>query len=95
MADTFVKIPTEILARTDLTAAAKLVYAVLADRARDTGRSWAGTRRFSTDCGISRSTVVDSLALLEKLGLIDAERRGVGKTTIYHPTGPKTSPEPD
>lgn len=39
----FYKLPQDIAARSDLTASAKIVYAVIRDRIGQNGKSWPGS----------------------------------------------------
>ena len=67
---TFAKLPHNILSRTDLAPAAKLVFAIIADRIGDNGEAWPGLRKLATDCGISPATAAKATKCLEAVGLI-------------------------
>ncbi|MDM8008613.1 MAG: helix-turn-helix domain-containing protein [Phycisphaerae bacterium] len=69
----FVKVPIEILARKDLTPAAKLVLAVVADRIGENGRAWPGIRRLGEDCGLGRNAALRSIQELEAVELLIVE----------------------
>lgn len=72
----FVKMPVEILERTDLSPSAKLVYGALLDRIGGNGVAWPGVRKLAATCGLSPTTVQDSIRRLEASGLISVERSG-------------------
>jgi hypothetical protein len=86
----FVKLPRELLERTDLTPAAKLVYAEIRDRLGDNGEAWPGLRRIAKGCGLGRSTVDGCIDQIEAAGLLVVERpRGnpAGTTNRYRLPG--------
>jgi DNA-binding transcriptional MocR family regulator len=68
----FVKLPIAILRRKDLTASAKLVYAILAYRGRS-GRACPSIRRLADDLGMSDRTVKDAIAALCEAGLLTVD----------------------
>ena len=67
-------IPAEIMGRKDLSAAAKLLYAVLVYRQGCNEHSWAGVRRLAKDMGCSTTTIERSIDQLEKAGLVVVTR---------------------
>jgi len=69
----FVKLGRELLKRRDLTAADKLVFAMLAERIGMNGEAWPGNRRLGKDCGLPKSTVADSIQRLERLRMIEVD----------------------
>jgi len=80
-ADGYVRVPTAILNRRDLTPADKLVFAVVADRIGENGRCWPGVRRLAADCGLGTGTAAAAVKRLEAAGLIHREPgRGQGTT---------------
>ena len=83
MAEAFAKLPKAILARADLTPAAKIVFAVLQDRQGANGKSWPGERRLAADCGLGLGTVCACVRQLEAAGLVAVDRRGRGKGNHY------------
>lgn len=73
------KMDYDVTARTDLTATAKLVYGILADHARSTGKAWPGRRRLARLAGCSPETIRVSLAQLMEAKLI--EKDGTGRAS--------------
>jgi DNA-binding Lrp family transcriptional regulator len=71
------KLPVHVAKRTDLSPAAKLVYAAILDRIGDNHECWPGIRRLANDCGLSPTTVVEAARKLEAVGLL----------TVDHVTG--------
>lgn len=64
------KMDANITARTDLTANAKLVYAILQDHARRTGEAWPGRRRLARLAGCSPETIRTALVQLVEAQII-------------------------
>ena len=62
------------MALKDLSATAKLLYAVLAYRQGCNEHSWAGVRRLAKDMGCSTTTIERSIDQLEKAGLVVVTR---------------------
>jgi len=79
----FVKLPRRLLCRGDLSLAAKVVLAVIADRAGVNGRAWPSIRSIAQDTAISPATVKRALGALRRLGLVRTESRGVGRSLAY------------
>lgn len=73
---TWAKADIALLARPDLSAAAKIVYVVLADRQAENGSTWPSIRRIATDCGISSVTAQRAIRKLREAGLITVESAG-------------------
>jgi hypothetical protein len=97
MADKFYKLSQELAARPDLSASAKVVYSVLADRMGQNGEAWPGHRRLAKDTGLHRETVKESIARLVATGLLSVEKRGNGQVNHYWllgETGRKNQPVP-
>jgi len=86
MPERFFKLPQALTTRRDLTSSDKLLYAVLADRMGDSGKCWPGVRTLAGQTGLCRDAVADSVARLERAGVIQVERRGPGQTNVYRPT---------
>lgn len=70
----FVKIPSTILSSRSLTLGAKLVYAYLRDRQGGNGHAWPSLRTIASACGMSASTVHESVVRLEQAGLLQTNR---------------------
>ena len=79
----FVMLPKDILARTDLRPTAKLVYAFLVDAMRGKGRAWPGVRTMCVGIGVTDKAVTGAIAQLERAGFIEVERRERGRSNIY------------
>lgn len=88
MAMQFVKMPTSILSRADITSTAKLVYVYLADRQGQNAHAWTGIRRIATDCGIGAQAAQKAIKDLESAGLLEVSRpdKSGGRTTSRYVT---------
>lgn len=91
MAGQFYKMPREIMARNDLTATDKLVYAVILDRIGSNGKAWPGLRKLAAAVGSSLSSLTESTARLRRAGLIVVADGNRGKSNVY--SLPSTVPE--
>lgn len=77
-------VPNYVLYKSDLTANAKLVYAMLlsyAWGAKDHARP--GQDRIAKQCGLSKRTVIRAIKELSSAGFLTILRRGRGWTNIY------------
>lgn len=86
MAAEWLKIQAEVLARKDISASAKLVYSIIADRMGNNGKAWPGMRRIAADCGIGIATAHDAVKRLEAVGLLTVEHpqgNPAGKCNVY------------
>lgn len=83
--DTFAKIPHSLLVRRDLTATAKVVYAVVVGRIGENGESWPGMRRIAMDTGIEVKAAMRAIGALRKAGLLEVVGRGDRGTFKYRP----------
>ncbi len=72
----FVRLPRDVLRRTDLTAIDKIVFAELVNLMGDKGACWPGQRHVARECGISLKAINRAIHRLQEAGLIDVERRG-------------------
>jgi len=90
----FYKLPVEIAQRQDLTGIDKVIFAVILNRIGKNKIAWPGERRIAEDSGAVRSTVQASIRRLEKLGILQVDRRGQGRVCHYQifETGPKIGP---
>jgi hypothetical protein len=79
----FVKLRLDILARPDLTPAAKLIWAAIADHARGNGSAWPGIRRLARNCGVNVKTVNKAVGKLKERELLIVEHRGNGRSNLY------------
>lgn len=73
----------EIARRKDLTAGAKLVYAVLCSYHQMFSDVFPGRERLAADTGISKRQLVEHMKNLVDCGLLIMERRGLNKTNVY------------
>jgi len=89
----FYKLPVELAARTDLTPASKLVWAVLGDRVGDNGVCWPGVRSLAGDVGQDASSVLRGIQKLETAGLLQVERQGNGRRNYYRLTASESAGE--
>ena len=79
----FIQLPKLVLYARNLTRDAKLLYAILLGYAWQQGRCFPGYSRLCYDMGASENTVRVYMRELEKVGLLQQKRRGLGKTNIY------------
>jgi len=96
----FFKMPQRLAARTDLTPADKLVYAVIADRLGHNGYSWPSYKTIAADAGLSRRGAQGSVYRLRTAGLLLVEEAGTGRGRTNHyalsaPADPQTPQEAD
>jgi DNA-binding transcriptional ArsR family regulator len=75
MADTFIKVPLDVLARGDISPSAKLVYGLLVYRANGKGCCRSSLTTITNDTALARSTVQSALLDLEEVGLLTRERQ--------------------
>ena len=80
---TFSKLEHAVMTRRDLTASSKLVFAAIQDRIGSNGECWPGVRRLASDTGLTVETVIQSITLLERAGLVTVDRPGNGKSNHY------------
>ncbi|MGD8454589.1 MAG: helix-turn-helix domain-containing protein [Phycisphaerae bacterium] len=82
---TYCQLPHELLARPDLSAGAKLAWAMLSDRQAGNGSCWPSLRRLAADVGLSVKATTRAVAELEAAGLLAVARRaGKGGVTPNH-----------
>jgi len=79
----FYKLPKDVAGRTDLSASAKIVLAVLIDRIGQNDCCWPGIRCLAKDSGLSRPAIIDALRKLETKELVQIERRSKGQSNRY------------
>jgi len=79
----FTQVPNAILKSNQVTAGAKLTYAMLLSYAMNKDQCFPGQERLSEDMGVSRQTVNGYIKELEKKGFIKKTRRGLGKSNLY------------
>ena len=79
----FTQIPNFILRNPDITVGAKTVYSLLLSYAWNNDCCFPGQETLADHAGISKRSVVTFMAELERVGLIEVQRRGLGKTNFY------------
>lgn len=79
----FWAVPKYIAADTELSPTAKLVYGVLNTRENGENLSWPSQRSIADSLGMKERRVRMCVAELVKLGFVQAEKRGLGKTNTY------------
>lgn len=81
--DKFYKLPQELTARKDLTASAKIIYAVIMDHLGNNKDCWPGKRKLVKKTGLSGDTVCNAIQRLESVGALVVDRRGNGRSNHY------------
>src|SRR5579862_2006479 len=79
----FVQLPNFILKDKQLSAHAKLSYALLLSYAWQEGSCFPGQERMAGDLGVSDRYLRQALKELEDHDYISVERRGLNKTNVY------------
>lgn len=82
----FVKLPVELLARTDLTSTEKLVCACVTDMIGSNGSWRVGIRKIAKRCGVSNGLASRSVTRLRELGLLVADAptgNPTGNASVY------------
>lgn len=77
-------VPNYVLYKPNLTANAKLVYAMLLSYAwGEKDRARPGQDRIAKQCGLSKRTVIRAIKELSEAGFLTILRRGRGWTNVY------------
>jgi len=79
----FTQIPNFFLRRKDLSANAKVAFALLLSYAWNNNSCFPGQEKLAEDMGVTRRLVIRLLGELEKKGFLEKKRRGLGKTNVY------------
>jgi hypothetical protein len=81
----YYRLPADVAARTDLTATAKVVYAILADQIGPDGTGRLSVRRLAGAAGISVDGALGGVGRLEEARppLLVVERPGIGLANVY------------
>lgn len=79
----FTQVPNCLLDQTDLSFAAKVVYAKLLSYAWFNNKVFPGQETMAEEIGTSQPTVTRSIQELEEHGWLEVQRRGQGKTNLY------------
>lgn len=80
----FTSAPNYILDDNSVSLAARLTYIILLSFAWQAGSCFPGQTRLAQKLGVSRQMVNRYLTELKVKGFIDWQRRGLGKTNVYH-----------
>ncbi len=81
---TWAKIPHRLMARTDLSATAKLVWAAIVDRIGENDSAWPGIRTIAADVGmVEPRNVLPHIRALSAAGEIIVEKGGPGGANRY------------
>jgi hypothetical protein len=79
----FTQVPNCLLNQSDLSFAAKVVYAKLLSYAWHNNRVFPGQETMAKELGTSQPSITRSIGELEVQGWLEVQRRGQGKTNIY------------
>lgn len=79
----FTQVPNFLLKAPDLSAGAKLTYAMLLHYAWANDYCFPGQERLADDMGAGKRSVIRFLQELETAGFIAVTRRGLGKSNVY------------
>jgi hypothetical protein len=79
----FTQVPNFLLTKQELSVGAKLAYAMLLKYAWGDDACFPGQVTLAEDMGAAERSVRTYLKELESSGLLEIERRGLGKTNLY------------
>ena len=79
----FTQVPNFILKNGDISCNAKVAYALLLSYAWHNEKVFPGQERMAADMGMSRPNVTKTIGELERVGLLEVQRRGQGLTNVY------------
>ncbi len=79
----FTQVPNFLLKDPQVSANAKVVYAMLLSYAWNNNLVFPGQERMAGDMGSTKSTVNRGVIELQKAGWLEIHRRGQGKTNLY------------
>ena len=79
----FTQVPNCLLDHTQMSFAAKVVYAKLLSYAWHNNLVFPGQDTMAEELGTSQPTVTRSIKELEEHGWLEVQRRGQGKTNVY------------
>lgn len=83
VAEGFTQVPNFILRSPTLSVGAKLAYAMFLSYAWHNDFCFPGQEKLAEHIGVSRQSVVAFIKQLEREGLVQVKRRGLGKTNLY------------
>lgn len=81
--DGFTQVPNFIMRHGNLSAGAKVTYALFLSYAWHNDSCFPGQDRLAKDIHMTRPRVTQLIAELERAGFVSIQRRGQGKTNIY------------
>lgn len=79
----FTQVPNAVLTMTSISVGAKLAYTMLLKYAWAEGACYPGQLKLAQDMGSGERSVRRYLDELEAAGLLEVDRRGLGKTNYY------------
>lgn len=79
----FTQVPNAVLKSSDISAGAKLVYALLLSYAWHNDYCFPGQDTLAQDIGIARGTVNRHVKELSEKGFIKIARKGQGRANLY------------
>jgi hypothetical protein len=80
----FAQIPNFVMRNGKLSFGGKTVFGLIIGYAWQNDFCFPGQARLAEDCGTTQGRISQLTAELERHGLISIERRGQGKTNLYH-----------
>ena len=80
----FTQVPNVILKNDALSFGAKVTYSMFLSYAWHNNSVFPGQARVAEDLGISERQIRRFVQELKDVGLLEVERRGLGKTNMYH-----------
>lgn len=79
----FTQVPNFILVSKRVSVGAKLAYAMLLKYAWQDDYCFPGQERLAEDIGVGKRSIVTFIKELQKVGYVNVQRRGQGKSNIY------------
>ena len=79
----FTQVPNFILKNSELSSNAKVAYSLLLSYAWNNDRVFPGQERMAQDMGMAQQSVSRAILELQKMGYLEIQRRGLGKTNVY------------
>lgn len=79
----FTQVPNFILKKAELSAGAKVTYAMFLQYAWHNDSCFPGQERLAKDVGAAERSMRTYIQELKNLGLLEVRRRGQGKTNVY------------
>lgn len=79
----FTQVPNFILISKRVSVGAKLTYAMLLKYAWQDDYCFPGQERLAEDLGVGKRSIVTFIKELQKVGYVEVQRRGQGKSNLY------------